>query len=362
MRKFWILPLITLSIFIFLFTFKIVSAQSKLLEKKKSFSAFPILLYDSDIGFGYGGKGTIKNIYKKNESFDLILFNSSKGQQWYSFAFSIPDFEIRQGEKYPLALDLKIEYDKRIKSNFFGFGNDSQDNEFQFIREYAKLEFILSRAFTERIIGEIGYRLTPYSAYGFNPTWGTITAATSGAGESIVSLMTARIRWDTRDSQIHPKRGFRAFYSIEYSAPGLGSDWDYTKHRLEISRYNSIWGNHVLASRFWLENVAGSAPYQEMSKIGGSWTARGYKADRFLDKSITLVSMEYRFPIFKKLGGVVFRDLGRVYDNLNNIEFSDWHSNWGWGLRFYLANFVVRMDIGKSTEGSRLFFHFGHVF
>ena len=75
-----------------------------------SFSAFPIAMYNSDIGFGLGGKGVLKNRLHKDESFDLILFASSKGEQWYVLTFSIPNREIRQGTIYPHALDAKIEY------------------------------------------------------------------------------------------------------------------------------------------------------------------------------------------------------------------------------------------------------------
>jgi hypothetical protein len=32
------------------------------------------------------------------------------------------------------------------------------------------------------------------------------------------------------------------------------------------------------------------------------------------------------------------------------------------GLRYHLANFIVRLDVGKSAEGTRLFFMFGQVF
>ena len=336
--------------------------QNKLTEKKKSYSAFPILMYDSDIGFGYGGKGTIKNIYQKNESLDLILFNSSKGLQWYVFTFSIPDFELRQGELYPLAFDLRLEYDENITSNFFGFGNIANDNEFQFTRKFLKLETTISRAFSKRFIFEFGYRFTSYNVYDYAISWGTISPQTPGVGKSKISLLTARIRWDTRDSQIQPRRGFRAFYSAELSPSTLGGDWNFTKHRMELSKYNTIYGKHIFAIRLWIQHVSGSAPYQELSKIGDGWTARGYKANRFLDKSMALRSLEYRFPIFRKLGGVLFTDAGRVYKKLSDFGFSDWHFNWGYGLRYNLENFVVRMDIGKSEEGSRLFFNFGHVF
>ena len=42
--------------------------------RQRSISVFPILMYDSDIGFGFGGKGVVKNQFHKNESLDLILF------------------------------------------------------------------------------------------------------------------------------------------------------------------------------------------------------------------------------------------------------------------------------------------------
>ncbi|MFC2156439.1 hypothetical protein ACFLT9_01250 [Acidobacteriota bacterium] len=34
----------------------------------------------------------------------------------------------------------------------------------------------------------------------------------------------------------------------------------------------------------------------------------------------------------------------------------------GWGLRYYLDDFVVRFDMGFSREGMGLYFNFRHVF
>ena len=47
-------------------------------DSKKSVSFFPILMYDSDIGVGYGGKAKFVNYFSKNESLDAIVFNLSK--------------------------------------------------------------------------------------------------------------------------------------------------------------------------------------------------------------------------------------------------------------------------------------------
>ena len=88
----------------------------------RSFSPFPILMYDNDIGFGYGGRVKFVDYLKKRESLDLILFNSTKGERWYVFTFSVADPEIRQGKRYGLAFDLKAEYDKFLDYSYYGLG------------------------------------------------------------------------------------------------------------------------------------------------------------------------------------------------------------------------------------------------
>jgi outer membrane protein assembly factor BamA len=343
-------------------------AQSEITDqqttsKRRSTSVFPILMYDSDIGFGFGGKGIVKNQFQSNESFDLILFGSTKGEQWYVFTFSIPDFEIRQGTCYPLAFDVKVEYDKYLKSNFFGFGNNSRDNDRQFPKEFTKIELDLGHAFTKRFIGEIGLFYDHTSVYDYQGMNSVMSADVPGTGENLTSYLTVRLRWDTRDSQIHPHKGWKLSFNSDMASRYSGGDYRFQRYRLEASKYQRLFTpDHILALRLWTQDVEGAAPYYEQSIIGGGWTARGYKADRFIDRAFTLVSTEYRFPLYKRLGGVLFIDTGRVYSSIKKAQLHDWKYNWGWGLRYYVTNFVTRVDIGVSNEGMRIFFNFGHVF
>ena len=331
---------------------------------KKSISVLPIIMYDSDIGFGFGVKGVAKNYCRRNESFDVMLFGSTKGEQQYVLTFSIPDFEIRQGTIYPLALDLKIEFDKLLKSNFFGIGNEAKNNDdYQFPRELLKFQMAVSRAFTHSFVGELTFRYTHYSVYGYDLGWQTITDQTPGAGQTEVTIFSTSCRYDTRDSWIHPCQGFKLELKVEQALKVLTTDWDFNKVRLEFSIYRKLISrNHIFAFRWWMQHLQGNAPYQELSKIGDSWTARGYKADRFLDNTMALTSVEYRFHIYKKLGGVLFADAGRVWPEVEKFNIKNWHRNWGVGFRYYLENFVTRFDVGTSNEGTRLFFNFGHVF
>ncbi len=332
-------------------------------ENRLSYNLFPIIMYDSDIGFGFGGKGIVKNLYQKNESFDLIFFASTKGEQWYVFAFSIPDFEIRQGKKYDLAFDAIIEFDKYLKSNFFGFGNNSKDNDWQFPREFTRIEVNLGHAFSRSIIYEIKACYNHTSVYDYKMDSPFMSPQIPGEGEKQTFYLSSGLRWDTRDSQIHPRDGWNLKFRTDFALKWLGADYRFSRYRLEINKYQPLFsGFHILAARIWGQHIDGTAPYYEQSIIGGSNTARGYKADRFIDSDMLLSSLEYRFKIYKNYGGVLFIDGGRVFSNLTKEILTDWKINWGWGLRYYLTNFTVRFDMGISPESTRIFFNFGHVF
>jgi outer membrane protein insertion porin family len=184
-----------------------------------------------------------------------------------------------------------------------------------------------------------------------------------GIDENLTSYLAARVRWDTRDNTIHPHTGWNLGFKSDLAFTALGGDYEFQRYRLEINRYLQLFTPaHVLALRLWAQHVNGIAPYYEQSIIGGGWTARGFKASRFIDNAMTLASAEYRVIIYKRLGGVLFGDAGRVYPGLQDITFEDWKANVGAGLRYYVSGFAVRFDVGYSEEGMRIFFNFGHVY
>ncbi len=330
---------------------------------QQSTSVFPILMYDSDIGFGFGGKVVTRNRLGRGESFDIVLFGSTGGEQWYALGFSLPDPESRLGTAYPVAVDLGIEYDKYLKSNFFGFGNDSEDNDRQFPKETARIELVAGRALTQSLVAEAGFVLNHTSVYDYRGESAVLAAGVPGAGDCLTSYLTTRVRWDSRNSHVHPSSGTRLCLCADRASKSLGGDFDFERYRGELSAYTTLLtARDVLAARLWLQHVQGTAPYYERSVVGGGWTARGFKADRFIDDAMTLVSAEYRFPISGGVGGVLFSDAGRVCRSLVAASLRNWKVDGGCGLRYYLRDFVVRFDAGVSEEGLRVFFNFGQVF
>ncbi len=146
------------------------STQPDSTDRPTIFEPLLILSYDSDTGFGYGAKAFLLNPFKIRESFDLILFNSTKGERWYRLVFSLPDFELRQGKAYPIAFDFIVDYDKYVARSFFGIGNNSsyEDRE-KYTRRDVEFSPTLTRGLTSRLIAQIGYRFKSIDSYNFDP-------------------------------------------------------------------------------------------------------------------------------------------------------------------------------------------------
>jgi outer membrane protein assembly factor BamA len=324
-------------------------------------------MYDTDIGVGFGGKIKFVNYLARRESLDLILFNSSKGERWYVFTFSVPDFEIRQGKKYGLSFDLRAEYDKYLKNYFYGIGPGSKlEDETHYTSE--KTDFLLTwaRGLTPHFVVEAGYDLRKivYS----HIREGALAGELRQVGGQFSPFVSLTLRFDTSDSQINPRRGVRLLFQNDIAGKFLGNKHaSYYRLSADLRKYLLLLGSRdVLAFRFLIQKISGGRiPLYDESILGGGSTMtamRGYKLNRFMDKGKFLFNLEYRFPVWKKLGGNLFLDAGNVWPSLAEVDFGQSVFDAGWGLRYYLENFVARFDMGFSREGTGIYFNFGHVF
>ncbi len=336
----------------------------------RSFSPFPIVMYDTDIGFGYGGRVKFVDYLKKRESFDLILFNSTKGERWYVFTFSVADPEIRQGRRYGLAFDLKAEYDKFLNYSFYGFGAGTpEENQTVLTHATTSLSFLFSRGFTPHLVAEAAYvvRWLRYTEPREGPLVDEL-AALAAAGRLFAPYLSFALKYDTSDSQIHPTRGFRFILQEDLAGSFMGSrDASFSRLTVDVRNYLRVFGEKdVFAVRALAQYVGGGAiPVFDHASLGGGnvlTAMRGFPLNRFLDRGKFLVNAEYRFPIIWRLGGNVFTDAGTVWHSLRTIDLGETAVDAGLGLRFYMPDFVVRVDVAWSREGMGLYFNFGHVF
>ena len=328
--------------------------------------AFPILSYDTDVGFGYGLKIFFLNQLRRHESFDVTAFNSTKGERWYRFVFSIPDFELRQGRAYRRAFDLIIDYDKYLKNNFFGIGSTSRSEDREtYIKEPLDIMGVLSRAFTPRLVGQIAikYKTVDNIDYSENGLF-TNTLAPINRGRSSALSLVASLRHDSRDSYINATKGHLLQEEVEVANKKIGSDYGIASAVLSLQFYKEVIAPQMILAVRWISQVIDGSdlPIHSLASLGGSRTLRGYPQDRFLDQVMMLTNAELRFPIYWRFGGLVFLDAGKVWNKVAQVDLQRWPVNAGAGLRLYFDTFVVRADVGVSNESVGFYLNFGQLF
>lgn len=324
---------------------------------------FPILSYDTDAGIGYGFKGYIRNIFKGFESYDIILYNSSKGERWYRFQFSYPDYEIRQGKDYGYAVDLIVDFDKWITYYFYGIGNSSLNEDRKLFTQVPfEFNIIINRTISEIIIIQTGlkYKTVSYNDFPFQ----SLPAGYSFTNKVNQLSFLINAIYDTRNSIINPDKGITFTAGFESSPSFSFVNSSLSRAQISFQSYNMILEPGVIiAERISMQQLIGNGiPVQFLLPLGGGQTLRGFPENRFLDRSSTLINIELRFPIWLRLGGIAGLDAGRVFPSVDRFTFSDWKISPVAGLRLYLNNFILRADLGLSNETVGFYLNFGHIF
>jgi outer membrane protein assembly factor BamA len=322
---------------------------------------FPILSYDSDTGFGYGGKLVVLNHLGGSESFDITLYGSTKGERWYRFAVSVPDRELRQGKVYPVAVDAVVDYDKWIASSFFGIGSGSPFAAREiYTKEVADATLTISRGFTTNVIGEATVRWSAVRASHLDPTGRLITmlpgpdARKVGQWSTVVSL-----RYDSRDDALEPTAGTVIAGTAERAFSG---DQLFNRYSGAFQRYVPVFSGE-LAVRFLTQWVSGNISTPLIfPTLGGGNTLRGAIMDRFIDRGMAVVNAELRMPLWGRLGCVGGLDAGKVWARVDDLDMARWSISPVVGLRVRMQTFVVRLDVGFGHETTGVYVNFGHLF
>ena len=359
MQRFWLLIFFALAA-------QVAIAQGSVGDSAAIIEPFPIVSYDTDTGVGYGAKVVLRNQFRQRESFDLTLFNSSKGERWYRLVFSVPDFELRQGTVYPVALDLVLDYDKWIKNSFFGVGRTSQfeDREY-YTKEPLEISVTLSRGFSESFIGQLGARYKAIRNFSFQEDSRLVALEPdlNHLRVSYVALFTT-LRHDSRDSYINPSHGLVVQGEVERAPYMLGANVAFYRFALWTHFYApAFMGKSVVALRAGFQSIQGeNLPTQVLMSLGGNRDLRGSPQDRYLDKVVAVINSEFRFPLYWRFGAIAGVDAGNTWSSPSKASLGGWVINPTAGLRFFMETFVVRFDIGFGTEATGFYLNFGQLF
>ena len=257
------------------------------------------------------------------------------------------------------------EYNKKSKGFNISFGRQTGE----YTRDYLTLE---SRSDKYKWDNDdsSGFRYDAGSGAGPNNRWNN--GSYDFAGMDYVGKNFGRINsiswqkvYDSRDNIYEPTRGRRISYTAQWAGHGLGGDFDFYKFTAEMRAYKKVGSKNVLAFRARGGFIQGDAPYSQLFTLGGADTLRGYEDDQFRGKNMYNATLEFRFPIVKKVSGVLFTDIGDAWDAPNVPWYKNTKSfNYGVGAGVRITTPIgpVKLDYGIGKDKKKFHFSFGTQF
>lgn len=163
---------------------------------------------------------------------------------------------------------------------------------------------------------------------------------------------------DTRDNVYNPMSGSRMSLSGEFA--GLGGDFTFQKYTAEGQHYIRAGHAQVFALRASYGYGNGEISEFNQYRVGGQSSLRGYREDQFRGDHMFLGTVEYRFPLVKKVQGALFTDWGNAWNS--GLTPDDLHGSVGVGLSLTTPIGPLRFDYGWGEDGGRVHFTVGSSF
>ena len=170
-------------------------------------------------------------------------------------------------------------------------------------------------------------------------------------GDFLRSAVTLGYLYDSRDSNILPRRGHRFETNLTVAGGAFGGDVDtVTLSMLGAKHWNLRWDTilSVNGELAFVDAISGDVPIFERMFLGGGRTLRGFEfrdigprdtgftEEVFGGKSLGFVSVEYTVPIVETVRAAVFYDMGFVNSGAWDPSPSDIYTSLGVGLRLQL--------------------------
>jgi outer membrane protein insertion porin family len=227
------------------------------------------------------------------------------------------------------------------------------------------------------------YQLALVRNYDVSPSLETQGANSIVPGSEIVAKITPAVTADYRDNVLDPKTGSFHTLSLDLAGPYFGSQASFVKTSMETKWFfgGPLQTTLAIDARLGLATPSGnsnSLPATERFYAGGSTTIRGYPQDKvgpldsngnpFGGNTLVIGNVEWRFPIWRWLGGAAFLDTGTVAPQVGDLSLSSFKTGVGGGLRITTPIGPVRFDAGYAlnlipgTGRWQFYLAIGHAF
>lgn len=244
---------------------------------------------------------------------------------------------------------------------YYGIGTSMPDSaQISYESDRIKIDVNLLRSIKGNLFTGIGFRHYSYSAIRSEADLSAFPELYTRKNTGISAIVLK----DQRNNILTPTKGYYLKLLGEYNFSSI----DYQRITLDARKYFH-WGKklpQVLSGRLYSNHVIGSAPYYDLSLIGGDLFVRGYFYGRFRANNLTTIQSELRTDLFWRIGLSVFGGYTMIYDKVSSLNSSNFKPNGGIGLRFMVdknERTNLRFDYALGQNGQSGFYvSFGESF
>jgi outer membrane protein assembly factor BamA len=237
---------------------------------------------------------------------------------------------------------------------FFGIGND-QPQDFQELYgvDYPRIRLTAMKEVSQDFYIGGRFILDDFTITELDPEGQLANSTIMGNEGGLNTGFGILLNFDSRDNYFESYKGGYAEFTVDRHGGYIGSDFDYTRFRLDLRKFFEFTPKDHLATRFFSESIAGEAPFISQALLGGTRLMRGFYEGRYRDDNSAVVQAEYRRDLFWRFGVVAFAATGAVAPKYGQLSLNYLRYTYGAGLRFAIDpedRINIRLDMGVGEE------------
>ena len=337
----------------------------KKIEKNVKLLTIPIVYYTPETKWGAGAAGVFRFKLKgepDTSRHSNVLFSLSVTQLKQIVLGAPFQFWFKK-EKYNIYGEPAYQ---NVNFLFYGIGNQNPATyKEKYYTSFTRLRLAALRKVYPHLYAGFRYVFDYTTMYNLEKHGELVKGNITGSSGGVVSGMGGTIKYDSRDNQFYPTRGYYVELYALTNSKVTGSNFRFDKYSLDMSTAIRLPFKEVLVLNAYGVITTGDVPFYHLAFLGGEKKLRGIYEGRYRDKDCWVLQAEYRKELFWRIGMVAFAGLGAVAPNLNSFNGKYAQFTYGGGIRGTIdkkQHLNMRLDLGVNNQHINYYFTIGEAF
>ncbi len=341
------------------------STLIKKIEKNVKLLIIPVLYYTPETKLGGGAAGVFRFKQKKEPDslrHSNVLFALSATQLGQIVLGAPFQFWFNK-EKYNIYGEPAYQ---KVNYLFFGIGNHVAKNfQEKYYASYPRLRLAALVRVYPHIYAGLRYVFDYTTLSKLSPTDSLIKGTIAGSRGGVVSGIGGTIKYDNRDNQFYPTKGYYVELYALTDSKITGSNYRFDKYSLDMSTAVALPYKQVIVFNAYGIITTCNVPFYHLALLGGEKKMRGIYEGKYRDRDCWVLQAEYRVPLFWRFGLVAFTGIGSVAPKLKDFNYKYIYATYGGGFRFVVdkkQHLNLRFDVGVNNLHANYYLTIGEAF